>query len=77
MSKTAMKQAIEDLMKSPLDLCSQKSIAEWLEACYLEKEMEQLKDCWDAAVDYEYTSNYGRLPTKKPNRSQYLKTFTQ
>ena len=40
--KTAMQEAIDDLRKHNLEMSTQKSIADWLEACFLSKEKEQL-----------------------------------
>jgi hypothetical protein len=44
MAKTAMQEAIDILMFKPMDMVSQKAIAGWLEACYLEKEKQEIID---------------------------------
>ena len=51
--KTAMQKAINDLRQAPLEMVSQKAISEWLEACFLEKEKEQIIEANTASIDNE------------------------
>lgn len=39
---TVIQEIIKELEKKPDEMVSQKSIAEWLQACYLQKEKEHL-----------------------------------
>jgi len=36
--------------------------------------MKQIAELtWVSAVDYEYASNYGAIPTTSPNKEQFIK----
>jgi hypothetical protein len=35
--------------------------------------LEEMKDTWEAAVDYEFDINYGHIPTKRPDKKNYFK----
>jgi hypothetical protein len=49
MEKTAMCQAIKKLEEEPLEMVSQKAIAEWLKDCYVDIERQQIIDAWNSA----------------------------
>lgn len=45
--RTVLQEIMSDLRQTPMEMCSQKSIADWIEAVYLEKEKYQIISTWD------------------------------